>query len=89
MVGLTWTVITCIDRNGVITYYAVKFQRQDEPMNSETMIVDSLMFTATDLTPATTYTFQVAGVNINGTGPFNTPMTVTTEEARESDFYFT
>ena len=76
-VTFTWTVITCSERNGFITGY------QRVGMNSGTMIAPNQIFTAADLTPATTYIFRVAGVSINGTGPFSTPTTVTTEEARE------
>ena len=29
-----------------------------------------------DLTPSTEYVFQVAAVNVNGTGPFSEPITL-------------
>ena len=35
-------------------------------------------FTASGLTPNTNYTFRVAGVNANGTGPFTESITINT-----------
>ena len=37
-------------------------------------------FTASELTPHTNYTFRVAGVNSNGTGPYSNDITVLTDE---------
>ena len=37
-------------------------------------------FSATELTPFTNYTFQVAGVNDVGTGPLTDIITITTDE---------
>ena len=37
-------------------------------------------FTAGGLTPYTNYTFRIAGVNDNGTGPFTNATSIMTEE---------
>ena len=37
-------------------------------------------FTASGLTPYTNYTFRVAGVNSNGTGPYTNTITILTDE---------
>ena len=37
-------------------------------------------FTASGLTPHTNYTFRVAGVNSNGTGPYSNGITIHTVE---------
>ena len=37
-------------------------------------------FSATELTPFTNYTFQIAGVNDVGTGPLTDIITITTDE---------
>ena len=37
-------------------------------------------FTVSGLTPHTNYTFRVAGVNSNGTGPYSNVITVVTDE---------
>ena len=75
---VTWDTIECIERNEIITGYTVVFQEQggaDVPGN----IVDRT-FSAEGLTPYTNYTFQVAGVNNVGTGPFTNLITIITVE---------
>ena len=42
--------------------------------------VMGLNFHANGLTPHTNYTFRVAGVNSNGTGPFTDIITISTNE---------
>ena len=76
---VTWGTIGCIERNGIITGYTVVFQEQgggNVPGNT----VDYRTFSAEGLTPLTSYTFQVAGVNDVDTGPFTTISTITTDE---------
>ena len=75
---VTWDTIECIERNGIITGYPVEFQEQggaNVPGNT----VDRTFY-AGGLTPFTSYTFQVAGVNDVGTGPFTDIITITTDE---------
>ena len=77
-VNVTWDVIECIERNGIITNYTVAFQEQDgTTMPGEVM---GQSFTTTELTPHTSYTFQVAGVNSNDAGPFSDVTTILTDE---------
>ena len=76
---VTWNTIECSERNGIITSYTVVFQEQggaNVPGNT----VDRT-FSATELTPFTNYTFQVAGVNNVATGPLTDMITITTDEA--------
>ena len=75
---MTWDTIECIERNGIITGYTVVFQEQGRA-NVPGNIVDRT-FSATELTPFTNHTFQVAGVNDVGTGPFTDIITITTDE---------
>ena len=75
---VTWDTIECIESNGIITGYTVVFQEQggaNVPSNN----VDRT-FSATELTPFTSYTFQVAGVNDVGTGPLIDIIAITTDE---------
>ena len=75
---MTWDTIDCIERNGIITDYTVVFQEQggaSVPGNTVNMI-----FSAEELTPGTSYTFQVAGVNDAGTGSFTDLLTIFTTE---------
>ena len=62
----------------MITVYSVAFQEQGGA-NVPGSTVDKT-FSATELAPFTNYTFQVAGVNDVGTGPFTDIITITTDE---------
>ena len=74
---VTWDTIDCIERNGVITSYSVEFQEEGgADIPGEVM---GQSFTASGLTPNTSYTFRVAGVNANGTGPFTESITINTD----------
>ena len=75
---VTWDTIECIENNGMITGYTVVFQEQ----GGADVIGNTVdrTFSATELTPFTSYTFQVAGVNDVGTGPFTDIITITTDE---------
>ena len=77
-VDVSWQSIVCIERNGRISGYAVQFQERERAINLSKVV--GLNFTATGLTPHTNYTFSVAGVNSNGTGPFTDIVTITTNE---------
>ena len=79
-VNINWLQIDCIDRNGVITSYAVVFQEQGGSVIPGEVNMMDRTFTASGLTPHTNYTFRVAGVNSNGTGPYSNEITVLTDE---------
>ena len=79
-VSITWDTIECIERNGVITNYTVVFQEQDGDIIPGEVNEMDRTFTASGLTPHTNYTFRVAGVNINGTGPSSDSEVVLTHE---------
>ena len=76
-VSVSWSTIECIERNGVITNYTVVFQEQGDAVIPNVM---DRTFTASGLTPHTNYTFRVAGVNSNGTGPYTNINSILTEE---------
>ena len=75
---VTWDTIECTERNGIITGYAVEVWKQDGIRISEDVVMGQSL-NASGLTPATNYTFRVAGINTNGTGPF-TEIIISTEE---------
>ena len=75
---MSWTRIRCIERNGPITNYRVEFQEVGGALTPG--VVVNRTFTASKLTPYTNYTFRVAGVNDNGTGPFSNMTSILTEE---------
>ena len=75
-VMVTWDAIEYIERIGIITGYVVEFQEQGGAMIPGEVVGQN--FTASGLTPATHYTFEVAGVNSNGTAPFTTATIIST-----------
>ena len=77
---VNWQMIACIERNGVITSYAVIFQEQGGAVIPGEVNVINRTFTASGLTPHTNYSFGVAGVNSNGTGPYTNVMLILTDE---------
>ena len=74
-----WDSIECIERNGIIANYIVKLQDQENGTGIPGDLLDR-NFTASGLTPGTHYTFQVAGVNINGLGPYSNTTFIKTDE---------
>ena len=77
-VSVSWTQIRCIERNGPITSYTVEFQEVGGALIPG--VVVNRTFIVSGLTPYTNYTFRVAGVNDNGTGPFSNVTSILTEE---------
>ena len=74
-VMVTWDPIACIECNGEITSYTVEFNGT----RIQGVVIEQ-SFTADGLRPFADYTFRVAGVNINGTGPFTNTITISTGE---------
>ena len=56
------------------------FQEQGGAVIHGEVNVMDRTFTASGLTPHTNYTFRVAGVNSNGTGPYTNTLTIQTDE---------
>ena len=68
----------CIQQNGPITGYTVRYfatcgAEKDVQRYKSVRTVDSII---SGLTPNTEYSFQVAAVNVNGTGTFSEPITL-------------
>ena len=77
-VFLRWKKVPCVQQNGPITGYVVRYYAtcgadRDVQRNKAVMTTGS---TISGLTPNTEYAFQVAAVNINGTGTFSEPITL-------------
>ena len=82
-IGIRWARVGCIVRNSEITGYTVQYGQAGSSdafveLVSGTNESDRV-FTATGLTPATSYFFQVAGVGSAGIGPFTSSIFVETE----------
>ena len=76
-VSVSWSTIECIEQNGEITNYTVVFHGAVIPGEVNVM---ERTFTASGLTPHTNYTFRVAGVNSNGTGPYSMIIVILTDD---------
>ena len=77
-VSLRWRTVSCVQQNGPITGYVVRYYptcgadrnvQQNKSVVTTGDIIDGL-------TPNTECVFQVAAVNVNGTGPFSEPITL-------------
>ena len=69
----------CIDRNGDITGYSVRYGVQGSG-NTQTRDVsggDMMTTTIVDLMPDTSYVVEVAGVNANGVGEYDSIIVTT------------
>ncbi len=79
-VTIMWTEIACLDRNGVITGYTIRYG----PVNTSPTTIEH---TSTDrsrvisgLTPFTNYTLSVRGVNSVGAGIYSAETVIRTDE---------
>ena len=79
-ITVQWGRVSCIDRNSEITGYTVRYgQTGSTTMSNESVLgTSNRMFTASGLIPRTSYTFEVAAVSSEGTGPFSIEITVKT-----------
>ena len=84
-VNVSWNEIECIEHNGMITNYTVEFSSLEGSVIPGVLMVNGRRFTASGLAPFTNYTFQVAGVNSNGVGPFSNVTTIQTAEDSQLD----
>ena len=77
-VSLSWGEVLCIQQNDPITGYVVHYyttcgaDSNVQQYKSGTTTEDII----DDLTPNIEYAFQVAAVNVNGTGPFSKSITL-------------
>ena len=77
-VSLNWREVPCVQQNGPITGYVVRYYATCGP-DRDVQKTKSVVTTGSiidGLTPNTEYAFQVAAVNANGTGPFNETITL-------------
>ena len=77
-VSLRWKEVPCFQQNGPITGYVVRNYatcgaNRDVQWNKSVVTTGDVI---DGLTPNTEYIFQVAAVNVNGTGPFSEPITL-------------
>ena len=73
-ITVQWEPVDCIDSNGVITGYSVRYGEE-----GTTEVVSGNETTITGLESSTTYSIQVAAVNSAGTGVYSDPITAETD----------
>ena len=80
---ISWTQISCIDRNGHITGYRILYG----PVNTAPVTLDhqstSTSRDFTGLSPFTNYVFSVSGVSSQGAGAFSAEAIFRTNEDRK------
>ena len=77
-VSLSWREVPCFQQNGPITgyivsYYATHGADRNVQQNKSVVTTGDII---DGVTPNAEYAFQVAAVNVNGTGPFSEPITL-------------
>ena len=82
-ITIEWSEVDCTDHNGDITGYRVRYgPTSTTPSQREIANISDpgrRMFTVDREYITLSYDFEVAVVNVNGTGPFSTPpLTVNT-----------
>ena len=70
-ITVTWQPVLCLQQNGVITYYNVRYT-ESSASHVASMIQSTTVtsFTAISVYPGINYTLEVAAANSNGTGPY-------------------
>ena len=72
-----WREVPCIDRNGDIIGYTVRYSISGS--NITLRHYSDTVATLVELTPFSIYSIEVAAFNVNGTGPFSTPVHLRTD----------
>ena len=73
-ITIQWGEVKCLEQNSEITGYSVRYGG----MTASVTGASNRTFTATGLTPRTSYTFEVAAVSDSGTGPYRSRTPVET-----------
>ena len=76
-ITVQWGEVDCIDRNGDITGYSVRYgvQGSGSTQTRDVSGGDTRQTTIPGLNPSTTYSIQVAAVNSAGIGVYSDPIT--------------
>ena len=77
-ITVQWGEVPCLNRNGEITGYTTRAVRNGV-VESTTNVPDIARgATISGLSPSTQYIVQVAAVNVAGTGPYSTSISIRT-----------
>ena len=84
---MVWGIVPCPHQGGPITGYRLRYSINGSANYTVYITGEEIrQFNLTELTPFTTYSVQVAAVNIEGAGPYSTPLTVETLKDGELNF---
>ena len=72
-ITIEWSELDCTDRNGVITGYRVRYGPTSTPSQRQIVNISARIFTVDREFITLSYDFEVATVNVDGTGPYSTP----------------
>ena len=86
-VTITWAPVTNMEATGVITGYSILYGPVGQQQISAEIAAHTYTHDFLGLEPNTQYQFRIAVRNVNGTGSYSSPQTVTTEEDREFIVY--
>ena len=93
-ITVEWSAPDLWKRNGIITHYVIEWGETENlitlnyPVPNPTFnTTDDQRYTFRDLKPNVRYTFNIAAVNINGTGPILNKMNTTLEESMQFVVY--
>ena len=77
---INWTSIPTGFTHGIIISYIIRYQRTDGFDAVKTATVENQTGVLTGLEKYTSYTIEVAGMTIKGTGTFSSSISITTNE---------
>ena len=73
-ITVRWRTIPCIEQNGDITGYIVRYGSQTQSVSGGSVTETTI----SNLTPSTTYNVRVAAVNDADTGPYSSNVSIIT-----------
>ena len=82
-ITLQWETIPCLQQNGDITGYSVRYLGDGYTENMTVSGGNTTEVTISGLTSSTAYSVQVAGVSAGGTGVYSDPLNLTTRESEQ------
>ncbi len=77
---IRWSAVNCLDANGMIQQYTVTYTPSDTGIRITSTTSDTVL-TVSGLRAGLEYSFQVAGINTAGIGPFSEPIIIKTGES--------
>ena len=69
---LEWDEVSCLDQNGLIQEYQMRYFPTENPLRITTLMIITRVSSISGLESGTSYTFEVAALFGSNTGPFST-----------------